>query len=71
MASRGFTAEEVERAIREGPWHRAKKDRLECRLDFSYNKEWNGLPYATKQVRPIFVEEADVIFVVTVITYYF
>jgi ABC-type glucose/galactose transport system permease subunit len=31
----------------------------------------NGEVYATKQVRPIFVEEAGEIVVVTVYTYYF
>lgn len=36
-----------------------------------YAAEWNGKVYATKQVRPIFVDEADVIVVVTVYVYYF
>jgi hypothetical protein len=38
---------------------------------FSYDKEWNGKFHATKQVRPVFVEEATEIVVVTVYTYYF
>jgi hypothetical protein len=38
---------------------------------FSYDKQWNGKFYATKQVRPVFVEEATEIVVVTVYTYYF
>jgi hypothetical protein len=33
--------------------------------------EWNGSWYATKQVRPILVEEDDRIVVVTVYVYYF
>jgi hypothetical protein len=32
---------------------------------------WNGRVSATKQVRPIFVEEAEAIVVVTVYVYYF
>ena len=32
---------------------------------------WNGKTYATKQVRPVFVEEATEVVVVTVYTYYF
>jgi len=32
---------------------------------------WNGKVYAIKQVRPVFVEEADKIVVITVYTYYF
>jgi hypothetical protein len=33
-------------------------------------KEWNKRLYATKEIRPIFVEQADEIVVVTVYTYY-
>jgi hypothetical protein len=40
-------------------------------MNFPFGKEWNGKVYNTKQVRPIFVEEADEIVVVTVYTYYF
>ncbi len=45
--------------------------RLECHKDFPYGREWNGKFYKTKRVRPIFVEEADEIVVVTVYSYYF
>ena len=38
---------------------------------FPYDKEWNSKFYATKQIRPVFVEEATEIVVVTVYTYYF
>ena len=67
---RGFTAEEVELAIRSAPWTPAKDGRLECSLDLPYDKLWNGRRYALKRVRPIFVEEAGAIVVVTVLTYY-
>jgi hypothetical protein len=36
----------------------------------SFNRDWNGKIYATKEVRPIFVEETDEIVVVTVYTYF-
>ena len=49
----------------------AELGRLECRKDFDYRKEWNTKFYATKQVRPVFVEEASELVVVTVYTYYF
>jgi hypothetical protein len=39
--------------------------------EFQYDKEWNGKMYVTKQMRPVFVEEAMEIVVVTVYTYYF
>ena len=45
--------------------------RLECRKDFPHGRDWNGKFYATKQVRPVFVDEAAEIVVVTVYTYYF
>jgi hypothetical protein len=37
----------------------------------SYDKQWNGKFYETKQGRPVFVEEATEIVVVTVYTYEF
>jgi len=47
---RGFTAEEVERAIRQAPWSRAREDRLECTLDVPYNRLWNGRRYGVKRI---------------------
>ena len=68
---RGFTVREVEEAIRTASWQPAELGRLECRKDFAYGEEWNGRIYATKQVRPAFVEESGEIVVITVYTYYF
>ena len=68
---RGFTAAEVEEAIRTSSWNPAELGRLDCRKDFPSGKEWNGRLYATKQVRPVFVEEAGELVVITVYTYYF
>mgnify|MGYP003338060623 CR=1 FL=1 len=66
FASRGFTAAEVEEAIRSCPWSPAELGKLECRKDFAFDAEWRGRHYATKQVRPVFVEEQTEIVVVTV-----
>jgi hypothetical protein len=71
LERRGFTAAEVEEAIRTRPWEPAERCRLECRMDFPFGQEWNGKTYQTKQVRPVFVEEAAEILVVTVYTYFF
>ena len=71
QTKRGFTVAEVDEAIRTSPWGAAELGRLECRKDFPYGKEWNGKVYATKQVRPVFVEEGGQIVVITVYTYYF
>jgi hypothetical protein len=71
LGYRGGTEAEVAEAIRAAPWVPADSGRSECRMDFGYGREWNGRVYATKQVRPIFVEEAAEIVVVTVYVYYF
>jgi len=70
VAKRGFTVAEVEETILESPWEPADLGRIECRKAFPFNRKWNEKLYATKEVWPIFVEEADEIVVVTVYTYY-
>ena len=67
---RGGFASEVEEAIRMSPWEPAERGRLECRRDFAFHQEWNGIVYATKQVRPVFVDDREEIVVVTVYVYY-
>jgi hypothetical protein len=71
IGRRGFTIAEVEEAIRRGAWRPARGGRLETSRDFPYNQIWNGVLYATKRVRPIFVEQPTEIVVVTVYTYFF
>jgi len=56
----GFAILEIEETIRTSPWTPAELGRVDCRKNFAYGKDWNGKVYATKQVRPIFVEEAGV-----------
>ena len=70
-SDRGFNAAEVEEAIQTVPWQPAERGRLEVRRDFPFAALWNGRFFRTKQLRPIFVGEADEIVVVTVYTYYF
>lgn len=71
MAHRGASEDDVTMAIRSGNWGQAEGGRRDSRLDFPFNATWNGKHYATRQVRPVFVEEADAIVVVTVYVYYF
>lgn len=52
-------------------WNPAEMGRFDCRCDFPFAATWNGKRYATKQVRPIFVEEAEEIVVVTVYVCFF
>jgi hypothetical protein len=71
LEARGATRQEVIETIRTAPWGPAEGGRLECQKSLPYGREWNGKVYATKQVRPIFVEELNEILVVTVYVYYF
>lgn len=71
LAFRGATEEEVFGSIRTADWGRSEQGRFECRKDFRFDREWNGKKYATKQVRPIFVDEPATIVVITVYVYYF
>jgi len=71
LVFRGATEQEVVETIHTAPWQPAQRGRLECRQDFDFHAEWNGRYYATKQVRPIFVNEPEAIVVVTVYVYYF
>ena len=61
----------MEEAIRSAPWEPAERGRHQCRKDFAFQSNWNGNWYNTKQVRPVFVDEPEVIVVVTVYTYYY
>ena len=71
LARRGFTEAEVSDAIRSVHWRATHSGRWESSREFPYNGDWNGTFYAHKRVRPIFVEEATEIVVVTVYTYFF
>ncbi|NIR53093.1 hypothetical protein GWO43_31070 [candidate division KSB1 bacterium] len=71
LRSRGTSKTEIIEAIQSSEWAPAERGRLEWRKEFEFQKEWNGKFYATKQVRPIFVEEKNEIVVVTVYVYYY
>lgn len=71
MAHRGASEQEVHEAIREGIWGDAEGGRRDSRKEYKFDAGWNGRRYATKQVRPVFVEETGEIVVVTVYVYYF
>jgi hypothetical protein len=71
IAYRGTSEQEVVETITTSDWEDARQGRQECRRDFAFDSTWNGRPYHTKQVRPIFVDEPDEIVVITVYVYYF
>jgi hypothetical protein len=68
---RGATEEEVAETIQTSPWEDAEQGRMEAKKDFPFDAVWNKRTYATKRVRPIFVEEEEGIVVVTVYVYYY
>lgn len=68
---RGFSFEEVERAIRNGIWRPAAQGRTETDLETEFNSDWNGRHYKTKTIRPIFVDEPEEVVVITVYVYYY
>lgn len=71
LSRRGVTEAEIIAAIREAEWQASEHGRLECRLEFAFGDVWNKKFYETKQVRPIFVDEATEIVVITVYSYFY
>jgi len=70
LCHRGATEEEITETILSAKWGPAELGRMECRKEFSFNKERNAKFYKRKQVRPIFIEEKEEIVIVTVYVYY-
>jgi len=70
-AERGTNQPEVEQAVREGTQEPAKRGRMLCRFNFTFNSSWQDNCYAVKQVAPIIKEEAEEIVVITVYVFYF
>ena len=70
LVPRGATEQEVIEAIRTAAWQRAELGRWECRKVFRANRQWHGRRYASKVVRPVFVEELREVVVVTVYVYF-
>ncbi|MBU4312363.1 MAG: hypothetical protein KJ706_06575 [Candidatus Omnitrophica bacterium] len=71
LSIRGANEAEIKEAIRTTQWKPAELGRLECRKEFAFKKIWNEKFYEYRTVRPIFVEEKDRIFVITVYVYYY
>jgi len=70
MKERKATEDEVIEAIRHGNWSPAEKGRLTTTKTFPFNSEHYGRYYTTKEVVPIFLEEAERIVVITVYTFF-
>jgi hypothetical protein len=71
IVQRGAAEDNVIAAIRNGTREPAHRGLWLFRMNFEYQREWDGTWYAVQQVTPVVDEEADRIVVVTVYTYYF
>jgi hypothetical protein len=71
MEERGATKEEVRATIEQGERFPAKFGRTGFRRNFSFDAEWRGRYYRTKQVEVYAVQEGSDWLVITVITRYF
>lgn len=71
MEERGATEEEVMATVEQSERFPAKFGRPGFRPNFSFNSEWRGKHYNTKQVEAYAVEEGTHWLVITIITRYF
>ncbi len=72
MKLRGAEEAEVVSTVRSGTWETAKRNKLQCRHCFNFNRPSpiNQKFYKYKTIEAIFVEESNKIVVVTVKVYY-
>jgi len=71
MAQRGATEQEVANTVEAGEQFEAKFGRTGFRRNFTFEKQWRGRYYKTKQVEVYTVREDNDWMVVSVITRYF
>ena len=71
LAERGATESEVEATVMDGESFPAKFGRTGFRRNFSFDSNWRGHYYKTKQIEAYAVKERDDWLVITVITKYF
>ncbi len=71
MAERGATEDEVRSTVEHGENFPAKFSRTGFRQNFSFEDNWHGRYYNTKQIEAFAVKEDDDWLVITVITRYF
>jgi len=70
LKERGATPDEVISTVLDGERFEAKYNRTGCRRNFSFDGEWRGCQYTTKQIETFAVEE-DGWLVITVIVKFF
>ncbi len=68
---RGATQDEIVETVKKGEQFPVKFERTGFRKNFSFDNDWNGKYYSTKQIEAYSVEEDDAWMVITVIVKYF
>lgn len=71
MEERGVTEEEIMATLKKGEQFPAKFDRTGFRRNFSFDADWHGRQYRTKQVEAYAVQEDKDWLVITIIARYF
>jgi hypothetical protein len=70
MIERGATEAEVIATVEAGEKFPARFGRTGFRRNFSYEKQWHGRFYRTKQLEVIAVSEADWLVLTVIVKYY-
>ncbi|HUE86643.1 MAG TPA: hypothetical protein VMO26_11270 [Vicinamibacterales bacterium] len=71
LAERGASEDQVVTTIIQGERFPAKFDRVGFRRNFSFDRDWRGRHYTTKEVEDYAVQEQADWLVITVIVKYF
>lgn len=71
LRQRGATEADAVSAIRNGKREPAQRGLWMFRMNFEYQREWDGTRYAVRQVAPVADEMPDRFVVVTVYVFYF
>jgi hypothetical protein len=70
LAERGTTEAEVLATVKEGERFPAKLGRTGFRRNFTFDEEWRGRRYATKQVEAYAVEENGWLVITAIVRYF-
>jgi hypothetical protein len=71
LPERGATEAEIQATVEQGERFPAKFGRTGFRRNFSFNQEWRGRRFATKQVEAYAVREGTEWLVISFVTRYF
>jgi hypothetical protein len=71
LAGRGATEDEVAATVEQGEMLSAKFGRVAFRRNFTFDSEWRGRYFGTKQVEAYAVREETDWLVITVVTRFF